>query len=378
MPEMENLNQRLEEARRAYYAGDPIMSDAEYDALEAELKGLAKDAQPSVLTTVGTDAPGRIPHKHPMRSIENVYSIEEAVAWAKIPVSSCSVSSKWDGVSCSLTYEQGVLVKAVTRGDGTAGESILDQVIASKAVPVHLEGTIYPLLEIRGELVMRRSALEALNQEILAAGGKPYVSTRNLVAGTVKLKDMAEVAKRQIEFRSWEVIGEPGDLTINFHQWSSGVGMLKLITQYGFAEPDDVLVTNAEQLKQEIESRIPGLSDPNQEIGRDGIVIKVDSLLVRQQLGYGSKFANFQIAFKAQNAKTETVLKDVIWQVGRQGRLTPVGIVEPVVLAGATIERVTLNNLTWINEMGLEIGSRVIIMRSGDVIPKIVEVLGGE
>ncbi len=372
-----SLNQQLEDARKAYYAGEPIMSDAEYDILEQQLAGLNSHAPasvppPSVLTTVGTDAPGRIPHASPMRSIENVYSIDEAVAWAEsLGWPKLSLSGKFDGISASLTYERGEIVKAVTRGDGEAGESILSQVLACSSIPNHLGEEVS--LEIRGELVIARSTMEGLNETIAANGGKPYVSTRNLVAGTMKLKDLAEVTKRRVKFVPWEVLADyldqAGDL------YDSASTRLTALTDIGFDIPPIYRVGQAnfvEALTNFIELV---LNEKDPEIALDGIVIKVDSCSLRRELGMGSKFANFQRAFKAQNAKTETTLLDVIWQVGRQGRLTPVGIVEPVVLAGATIERVMLNNLSWIQEMGLKIGSRVMLMRSGDVIPKIVEVL---
>lgn len=380
--QLQELNEKLEKARAAYYAGNPIMSDAEYDALEQELAGLAKKTGelPSVLTTVGTDAPGRIKHDVPMRSIQNYYSVDEVIAWygSLEPGEFATCASKWDGVSCSLTYEGGKLVKAVTRGDGEAGESILAQVEIMASIPKTIP--IEYKIEIRVELVMRQSVLNALNVEIIRAGGKPYASTRNLVAGTIKLKDLSEVAKRQIEPRPWEVICETLDREDpeTVLAADSAAARLRELVEFGFPEPDDELAVNGVALRQNLEKAIEGLKNGDQEIGRDGIVIKVNSVRRRKELGFGSKFANFQICFKPQNSQAETVLKDVIWQVGRQGRLTPVGVVEPVILAGATIERVTLNNYSWIQEMGLKIGSRVMLMRSGDVIPKVVEVLDGD
>lgn len=373
MPHTE-LNQKLEAARAAYYAGEPIMSDAEYDVLEAELAGLSaqQGAAPSVLTTVGTDAPGRLPHVHPMRSIENKYSYEEVSEWAQKVGYPLTLSAKFDGVSCSLTYAEGKLVKAVTRGDGDAGESILPQVKASPLIPTVLSEPLS--LEVRGELVVSRSTMLELNAEIELAGGKPFVSTRNLVAGTVKLKDLSEVEKRRVEFLPWEVLyAEPVELLYSHN--ATACGRILALADLGFDAPEITFVQDALELRSALQKWQTLLANPEPEIGMDGVVIKVDSIARRRELGYGSKFANFQVAWKAQNAKTETTLKEVVWQVGRQGRLTPVGIVEPVVLAGATIERVTLNNLTWIREMGLKIGSRVMLMRSGDVIPKIVEVL---
>jgi len=378
------LNTRLDEARKAYYAGTPIMSDGEYDQLEAQLGGMIKQnpaaaMEATVLTTVGTDTGGRIPHDVPMRSIQNFYTIEDVIAWYEKlePGAPVTVASKWDGVSDSLVYEGGQLVKAVTRGDGEAGESVLPQVRATHSIPKTI--SFKDKIEIRGELIIRQSVMDAMNAQIVAEGGKPYVSTRNLVAGTMKLSDPVEVASRQVEFHPWEVICESLEqrdpeqvLTAD-----SAVARLRELQEFGFPAPDDALAVNSTALRTELERAIAELAASDQEIGRDGIVIKVNSVKHRKQLGFGSKFANFQICFKPQNSKAESVLKEVIWQVGRQGRLTPVGIIEPVVLAGATIERVTLNNLSWIRDMKLRIGSRILVVRSGEVIPQIVEVLDG-
>jgi DNA ligase (NAD+) len=377
---MDSLNQKLVAAREAYYAGTPLMSDAEYDVLEAQLAGLNRKQPdgtpaPSVLTTVGTDTAGRIPHAHPMRSIENKYTFDEVVSWAAaLGWPKLSLSGKFDGISCSLTYENGQLVKAVTRGDGDAGESILAQVSVSPYIPHHLPVPI--TIEIRGELVIHRSHMLKLNEALVAAGGKPYVSTRNLVAGTVKLKDLEEVKKREMRFMPWEVLAP----LLDNPESGSDSAALRIcdLGVFGFVAPGSELVEDEASLRTGLEKSAAVLTMDNPEIGMDGIVIKVDSCAQRRELGYGSKFANFQVAYKAQNARTESVLKEVIWQVGRQGRLTPVGVIDPVVLAGATIERVTLNNLSWIRSMGLKIGSSVVVVRSGDVIPQIVEVLDGE
>jgi DNA ligase (NAD+) len=377
MQTVEGLNQKLTAAREAYYAGQPIMSDAEYDAAEIELATLVKlnpaqTAAATVLSTVGTDAGGRIPHAHPMRSIENVYSEEDLVTWyRKQEGKKVTLASKWDGVSCSLTYDKGKLVKAVTRGDGDAGESILPQIQATFAVPNEIGYGID--LEIRGELVMKQSTLAKLNADLIATGGKPYMSTRNLVAGTMKLRDLEEVKKRDIQFKPWEVMAPLLDSSVE--SGDSASERLSDLILFGFDVPDDVAVSNETELLAELAKFRLLLGNKDEEIGRDGIVIKIDSCARRRELGLGSKFANFQVAFKTQNAKSESVLLDVIWQVGRQGKLTPVGVLEPVVLAGATIQRVTLTNITWIRAMGLEIGSRVEVVRSGDVIPQITAVL---
>jgi len=372
------LNTKLIEARQAYYAGEPSMSDPEYDSLEQQLAALVKQhpeeaRHATVLRTVGTDPGGRIPHKSPMRSIENIYAFEDLYKWAAaLGWPRYTLSGKYDGISCSLTYEGGRLVRALTRGDGDAGESILDQVNACASIPKLLPGPLN--LEVRGELVIKRSRLLELNAEIAAAGGKPYMSTRNLVAGTMKLKDLAEVTKRQVLFLPWEVLADFMDFAERGGD-SASERLVNIHTEFGFALPDFESIMKPEELKPALDRWAKKLEERDPEIAMDGIVLKVDSCAQRRALGLGTKFAKFQVAFKFQNAKSESVLREVIWQVGRHGKLTPVGVIDPVILAGAEVRRATLNHLNWIREMGLKIGSRVAVVRSGDVIPQITEVL---
>jgi DNA ligase (NAD+) len=201
------LNQRLVEAREAYYAGHPVMSDSQFDILEAQLAGMIKNAveltdQATVLTTVGPG--GRVPHRFPMRSIENRYT-EEALTEFLYVDETLTLSSKWDGISVSIEFDDhGSLRQALTRGDGDAGEDITAQVLAVEAIPKCIpQGP----LNIRGELVIAQSTLESLNLTLQAKGLKPYSSTRNLVAGTMKLKDVTLIPGRKVQFRPWEVLG---------------------------------------------------------------------------------------------------------------------------------------------------------------------------
>jgi len=395
------LNSKLEAARKAYYSGNPVMSDAEYDSLEDQLKGLVRSNPEqghlaTVLTTVGSDMPlfadvphpaeqlfmaekqqgesranGRVAHRVPMLSIENMYTVDDVCAWAEsLGWPTLSVGSKLDGVSDSLVYEDGELRQALTRGDGTSGESVLSQIRRAGGVPSFIRNSPFTVrVEIRGEVVIAQSTLKLLNEELVAAGGKPYASTRNLAAGTLKLGDLEEVKRRGLLFRPWDVLLPHG------FQPDSAVGRLKEITAFGFAPSDDRIVTNREELIAAIEEMLPTLQEPGSEIGMDGIVIKVDSHELREKLGRGSKFTNYQVCFKPQNQKAETVIREVEWQVGRQGKITPVAIVEPVTLGGVQIARATLNNFTWLSTLGVRIGSKVGLVRSGDVIPKITEVL---
>ena len=406
MTQIEELNETLTRARSAYYAGSPIMSDAKYVRLEQSLANLVKQypeeaEKATVLTTVGSDLATpvipeldwkpevggqaesrltksvspvslRIPHLHPMRSIRNIYSLEDLVTWAadmNWPL--MTLSGKYDGISCSLTYERGSLVKAVTLGDGEEGESILDQVQASPYIRASIP---LPLnLEVRGELIIKRSRMLELNKESVAAGGKPYVSTRNLVAGTMKLKDLEEVRKRQVHFMPWEVLADYLDFAEAGGD-SAGTRIQDL-AEFGFEVPEIDFVRKPQDLPTILAKWQERLKESDPEIGMDGVVLKIDSCAQRRDLGVGTKFTNFQVAFKAQNARTESVLRSVDWQVGRHGKLTPVANIDPVVLAGAEVRRATLNHLNWIQDMGLKIGSRVMVVRSGDVIPQIVEVL---
>ncbi len=389
------LNSKLDAARNAYYSGDPVMTDAEYDSLEEQLKGLIK-ANPeqehlaTVLNSVGSDMPlfinhnfmaekqaerrgnGRVAHLVPMLSIENLYTIDDVCAWAEsLGWPALSVGSKLDGVSGSLSYEAGKLSQALTRGDGASGESILSQISVAGGVPSSIP-TYAPFVgrvEIRGEVVIAQSTLKVLNDELTAAGGKPYASTRNLAAGTLKLGDLEEVRRRGLLFRPWDVLLPHGVLP------DSAVERLNEIIPLGFEPSDDCIVTNREELIAAIKDRLVTLQESDEEIGKDGIVIKVDSHAVREKLGRGSKFTNYQVCFKPQNQKAETILREVQWQVGRQGKITPVAIVEPVTLGGVQIARATLNNYTWLSALGVRIGSKVALVRSGDVIPKITEVL---
>jgi DNA ligase (NAD+) len=305
---IEKLNAKLEEARVAYYAGEPIMDDAVYDTLEAQFAGLVK-ANPceaekaSVLTTVGSDLSlfanlvdpgtqavsalpeglsansqsrqnGRTAHLIPMLSIENYYTNESLCEWAESlgwPV--LSVGSKLDGVSDSLVYEGGKLTQALTRGDGASGENVLPQILAAGSAPAFIP-TYTPFdvrVEIRGEVVIPESKLRALNVELETAGAKTYATSRNLAAGSLKLLNLDDVKRRGLEFHPWDVLLPDGVMP------DSGVERLNAIAAFGFAPSDDRIVTNREELIAAIEDMLPRLQESGAEIGKDGIVVKVDS-----------------------------------------------------------------------------------------------------
>jgi DNA ligase (NAD+) len=400
------LNQLLTNARQAYYvAGEPIMSDAEFDTKEAELRGLITahpDYAPlaTVLNTVGSDLEtsengendsdletsengSRVQHIQPMLSIENNYSKEDVVEWCRqFPDGTTfCIEPKRDGISCELRYRDGKLVQAVTRGTGTEGEDMTAQVLALNTIPKSLPTEPAHDLEIaykfkfprtfnvRGELAMRDSELKRLNAEAEKVGGKLYTSTRNLTAGTMKKKDLSVVASREVVYLPWDVYAEDETDMSDMR----ALRLYELNAKYGFEEHQGIVVNELDKIIPTIDQILEHNS--KSDIRADGVVIKIDSVKLSREVGNGSKFANYQTCFKPQSESGTTYLRDVVWQVGRSGKVTPVAICDPVVLAGACVERAILNNLTWIENLGLTIGSKVEMLRSGDVIPQIIRVI---
>jgi DNA ligase (NAD+) len=376
--QIRDLTDRLQQARDAYYRlNAPVMPDAEYDALEKQLRGLAS-AEPQhaaiaapILERVGSDLQGkRVRHSRPMLSIENKYVESELIDWhAALPYGTAvCLEPKFDGISVSLVYRNGKLVRALTRGTGTEGEDITPQAHAVRSIPKEC-----PLdIEVRGELVMQNSTLERINRLGAAAGTKQYTSTRNLTGGTMKLKDTSIIPDRDILIMPWDVLGDDATLP------DSGVERLALIAKFGFPQPRSTVVSDGvavgATLSQKLAERETILRG-QLSLETDGVVIKVDSHKLRQKLGHGNKFTNWQVCFKPQSASGTTYLRSIEWQLGRTGKVSPVAKCDPVVLAGANVTSASLNNITYIKKMGLKIGAKVEMLRSGDVIPQIVRVL---
>jgi DNA ligase (NAD+) len=371
-----SLNKQVLAAQAAYYSGEPILSDAEYDTLEARLKGIVQSspwlAEHATSLHKPGDAPlasGRVKHTRPMLSIENKYTKPEITDFfLTLPTPLMLAEPKRDGISCELRYRNRELVQALTRGSGTEGEDITAQVRQVKAIPKSF-AELFPFadLNVRGELVMRKSELERINKAARAKGEKEYASTRNLTAGTMKLKDLAEVAKREILFMPWEVYGDESALN------DSGYTRMLMLERAGFPKYEGWIVDNADHAIKILDQVLA--QNKESDIIADGVVFKAESHKDRAKMGNGSKVANYQVCFKPQSASGTTYLRSIEWQVGRQGKLTPVATCDPVPLAGAMVTRATLNNITWIDAMGLKLGAKVEMLRSGDVIPQIVKVI---
>lgn len=377
--QIRDLTDRLQQAQDAYYRlNAPVMPDAEYDAKERQLRDLVA-AEPQyapiaapVLERVGSDLQGkRIRHSRPMLSIENKYVESELVDWhAALPYGTAvCLEPKFDGISVSLIYRGGKLVRALTRGTGTEGEDITPQAYAVRSIPKECSLDI----EVRGELVMQNSTLERINKQAAAAGTKQYTSTRNLTGGTMKLKDISIIPDRDILIMPWDVLGNDLELP------DSGLQRLGMIALFGFPAPlrstvvsDGVAIgVTLSQKLAERETILRG----QLSLETDGVVIKVDSHTMRRQLGHGNKYTNWQVCFKPQSASGTTYLRSIEWQLGRTGKVSPVAKCDPVVLAGANVTSASLNNITYIQKMGLKLGAKVEMLRSGDVIPQIVRVL---
>lgn len=378
-------NAELVAARHAYYVlANPIMSDKDYDLLELRLSRgveLFPEFRPlaPVLDCVGSDLrddAGRTKHTSPTLSLDNAYTVEEVEEWYDalgLPEGAVVTGEpKVDGVSCTLKFVDHKLVQAVTRGDGQYGEDITAAIAATDGIPNELPEEFYPdtLVEIRGEVYIKTATLDKLNAEIEAKGGKPFANVRNLAAGTIKLKDTDEVKRRELAFRPWQVFGLP----------VSGAAALEYIYQKGrlgfrgFVQPEVTHIRSKGALRGAIEMMgklRDSLWSQGLSMVTDGIVLKVDDPEIRAKLGSGSKAVKWGIAYKFQALQDATTLLSVDWQVGRTGKLTPVGTVSPVNLGGAIIQKANLCNWSLMSGLKLQPGCKVQICRSGDVIPQI-------
>jgi DNA ligase (NAD+) len=369
------VNATLESAQNAYYAGNPIMSDVEYDLAEAQLNAMIKaNSQFSDLATTlnkvgySKNSDVRVAHARPMLSIQDYFTAESYISAAAKYGDFVLEEPKRDGISCELYYRNGRLARAVTRGDGEAGEEMTEQVCACKKIPQEIRNMPIPSdLRLRGELVMRNSELARLN----AMGGKQYTNTRNLVAGTMKQKDMKMVASREIIFMPWDMYSPNHDELLP----DSAFDRMKLAEKMGFPKYEGKKISQND-IKVVLDEMLALIKDA--DITSDGVVIKADSHKLRNTLGVANKYTRYQHCFKLQNLAAETKVIGIEYGVGRTGKITPVAILNPVNLGGAMVARATLCNETYMNTLGIKIGATVKVLRSGDVIPYITEVINSD
>ncbi|WP_435749849.1 NAD-dependent DNA ligase LigA [Thauera sp. AutoDN2] len=389
-PEARAATLRAEIARHdhAYYVLDaPTIPDAEYDRLFRELQAL-EAAHPALRTPdsptvrVGGKPLAQFPpvrHRVPMLSIRTETDTEASGAFsfdARVrsalkledanPPVEYAAELKFDGLAISLRYEQGLLVQATTRGDGETGEDVTSNVRTMKAVPLRLRGEAPPVLEVRGEVYMRRVDFERLNARQAEAGEKTFVNPRNAAAGSIRQLDPAIAARRPLSFYAYGLGDVEGWQVPDTH-----AGVLDAIADFGLPVCAHRAVVQGAQGLADFHARIAGLRD-SLPFDIDGVVYKVNARALQQQLGFVTREPRWAVAHKYPAQEAVTLLRDIEVQVGRTGALTPVARLEPVFVGGVTVTNATLHNQDEIDRKDVRIGDWVIVRRAGDVIPEVV------
>lgn len=370
--------QRLEELRKlvayyrdAYYQeNQSLVSDAEYDLLERELKAL--EEQHGVNSALTLQVGGRasevfapVKHLTPMMSLDNAFSEEEFFAWSQRAGGGPFLCEpKIDGLALSITYENGVLVKAATRGDGETGEDVTQNVLTIAGVPHVLQGANHPdLIEIRGEVYFPLKSFEQLNADLVAAGKPPFANPRNSASGSLRQKDPAVTASRPLRmlvhgFGRFEGLKTQSEVYTLLRDWG-----LPTTSQF------KVVADEAEAFKFITELNTKR-HDLEHEI--DGVVVKVDELARQRELGATSRAPRWAIAYKYPPEQVNTKLLDIKVSIGRTGRATPFAVLAPVKVAGSEVEFATLHNQDQVKSKGILIGDTVVLRKAGDVIPEIL------
>ena len=378
---LERMNELIDiinEADYNYHTLDnPTISDQEYDKYLRELFEIEEEHPEWVREDSPTQhAGGKIiegfeqaVHKIPMMSLSNVFNESEIIAFdEKIkkeginPQYMCEL--KIDGLSVSLLYEKGKLVRAATRGDGTVGEDITHNVKTIKSIPLKLKKEVD--IEVRGEIFMNKKTLIELNEKRKKNNQPLLQNCRNAAAGSIRQLDSKVAAERKLDNFIYHL---PNPLDYNFNTHSEAIEFMK---ELGFkTNPNNRLVNNINELLEFIEEK--GTLRPTLPYDIDGVVIKVNDIRQQQKLGYTAKYPKWATAYKFPAEEVVTKLTDIIFTVGRTGQITPNAVLEPVIVAGSTISRATLHNEDFVNERNLKIGDIVSIRKAGDVIPEVVE-----
>jgi DNA ligase (NAD+) len=375
---IKELSFKLNEANRLYYEGQrTLFSDFEFDTTLKELEALEKQypefKQPDSPTqTIGKETPGnfaRIAHKIPMLSITNTYNETEVLEWERQLQGLINgeieyvCEMKIDGVSMSLLYKDGKLVRGLTRGDGEAGDDVTANIKTIKDIPHILANAPSGELEIRGEVYMEHSAFEKLNEEMISQDKPAYANPRNTAAGSLKLKDSNETAKRNLRFFAYQIL-ENGELHSGNLAFLEKLGFR--VFEY-FVKDSTQGIFDAWAYFDNLRKTLP--------FDVDGMVVKVNSISQQRDAGKTSKAPRWVIAYKFKAERVYSEVLSVDMQVGRTGKITPVANLNPVRLGGTTVKRATLHNFDEIERLNLQIGDFVGVEKAGEIIPQIVEVL---
>ena len=390
-PELERrvrqLRKQLQQAGYAYYVLDnPIMEDAVYDQLYRQLQELETQYPELITADSPTQRVGDKPasqftsvkHNIPLYSLENAFDIDEFAKWQERWQRHLENETKFsyvcelkiDGSALALTYENGSLTRGVTRGDGIQGEEITQNVRTIRSIPLRLNlENPPPIVEVRGEAFLGLKVFEEINKERDRQGEQLFANPRNAAAGTLRQLDSRIVAQRRLDFFAYTLHITENFLTLET-QWES----LEFLQTIGFkVNPNRELCQSLQEVKEYYE--LWDTRRRNLPYMTDGVVVKLDSFSLQEQLGFTQKFPRWAIALKYPAEEAPTVVESITIQVGRTGALTPVAELKPVQLAGTTVSRATLHNSDRISELNLHVGDTVIVRKAGEIIPEVVRVM---
>lgn len=384
-----NIKQQIEELRaqlRAhnyqYYVLDqPSISDFEFDMLLKQLQELEAQHPEfydpnSPTVRVGGEVTKNfktVVHTHRMYSLDNSYDRQDLLDWQARIVKNISDDTfsftcelKYDGASINLTYENGQLIRAVTRGDGIQGDEVTANIRTIKTIPLSLNGAYPSSMELRGEIILPLEGFQKMNQQRISEGEEPYMNPRNTASGSLKLQDSTLVAERPLDCLIYGIASE--DMNIE-----NQMSFLQAAKQWGFKIPD-----TAKECKsiEEVFDFVDYWDAARHELPyeTDGVVIKVNSFAHQEELGYTSKAPRWAIAYKFKAEQKSTILESISYQVGRTGAITPVANLKPVLLAGTIVKRASVHNEDQMKKLDLRIGDAVFVEKGGEIIPKIVGV----
>jgi DNA ligase (NAD+) len=379
---IQKLREELNLHNNNYYVLDnPSISDYDFDIKLKHLQDLENqnpdffDDNSPTQRVGGTITKNfeTVTHDYRMYSLDNSYSKEDLIEWQNriqkvlgdVELQyTCEL--KYDGASISITYENGKLIRAVTRGDGFQGDDVTNNIKTIKSVPLQLKGDFPARFDIRGEIILPFAGFEKMNQELIEIGETPYSNPRNTASGSLKLKESFEVAKRPLECLLYFLIGKELPFKTQFDG-------LKEARNYGFKAPkESYLAKNLDEVFDFIE--IWDKKRHTLPYETDGVVVKVNSLALQEELGYTAKSPRWAMAYKFKSEQVFTKLNSITYQVGRTGSITPVANLEPVQLAGTIVKRATLHNADQISKLDIRVNDTVFVEKGGEIIPKIINV----
>jgi DNA ligase (NAD+) len=379
---IQNLREELNQHNYNYYVLDkPIISDYEFDIKLKQLQELENkhpeyfNANSPTQRVGGTITKNfeTVLHEYRMYSLDNSYSKEELADWEKriqkvlgeVPLQyTCEL--KYDGASISITYENGELKRAVTRGDGFQGDDVTHNIKTIKSIPLQLKGNYPDKFDVRGEIILPFAGFEKMNQELIEIGEIPYSNPRNTASGSLKLQDSSEVAKRPLDCLLYFIIGNK----LPFNAQFDG---LETARNWGFKVPKEARLANSlDEVFEFIDYW--DIHRHNLPYETDGVVVKVNTIQYQEELGYTAKSPRWAIAYKFKSEQVSTILNSISYQVGRTGSITPVANLEPVQLAGTIVKRASLHNADQIEKLDIRIGDTVFVEKGGEIIPKIINV----